>query len=243
MGFIYMLTSPSNKSYIGQTTRTIEERFKGHQKSGNGCVAISRAIQKHGWDNFEKHWYEVPDEELNAHEELMVEVLGTLAPDGYNLKEGGGNGRPCEEARKKMSEAQKGEKHHLYGKTGEAHHNYGRTIHTDDHKQKLSESFKGDNNPMFERTGDKHHMFGRTGENCPTYGRIHTNDAKQKMRENNPASKKVYQYTIDGAFVQSFVSSEEAARSLNKTRGGHISECANGKRKSAFGFKWSFTEL
>ena len=30
MGFIYMFTSPSNKSYIGQTTRTIEIRRKEH---------------------------------------------------------------------------------------------------------------------------------------------------------------------------------------------------------------------
>lgn len=125
MGFIYMLTSPSGKSYIGQTIRPIEERLRQHQFPSSKCVAILRAIQKYGWDNFEKHWYEVPDEYLNDHEELMVEVLGTLSPDGYNLKEGGGNGKPSEEVRKKISEAQKGENHHFYGQTL-----------SDEHKQK-----------------------------------------------------------------------------------------------------------
>ncbi|AGE56182.1 GIY-YIG catalytic domain-containing endonuclease [Paramecium bursaria Chlorella virus NE-JV-1] len=102
MGFIYMLTSSSGKSYIGQTIRPIHERLAEHQYESSGCRAISAAIQKYGWENFEKEWYEVPDEDLNKHEELMVEVLGTLAPGGYNLKEGGGaHGRPSEESKKK----------------------------------------------------------------------------------------------------------------------------------------------
>ena len=31
MGFIYRLIFPSNKSYIGQTTRTVEDRIKEHK--------------------------------------------------------------------------------------------------------------------------------------------------------------------------------------------------------------------
>ncbi|AGE60159.1 GIY-YIG catalytic domain-containing endonuclease [Acanthocystis turfacea Chlorella virus WI0606] len=213
MGFIYMLISPSGKSYIGQTTRPFEERFKDHQKPSSGCVAIFRAIQKYGWDNFEKHWYEVPDEDLNDHEELMVEVLGTLSPDGYNLMEGGGaGGKRCEEVKKKMSDAKKGDNHHFYGKA-----------HTNEHKQNLSNAVYGENNPF--------------------YGHTHTYDTRQKMSENHPASKKVYQYTINGTFVKSFVSSGEAARSLNKKRGNNIRECANGKCPTAYGFKWSYTEI
>ena len=188
MGFIYMLTSPYGKSYIGQTIRPIEERFKEHQTKPD-CFAIFHAIQKHGWENFEKHWYEVPDEELNAHEELMVEVLGTLSPGGYNLKEGGGaGGKPCEEIRKKMSEAQ-------------------------------------------------------TGENHPFYGKIHKDDTRKKMSANQPGSKKVFQYELDGTFVQSFASAGEAARSLGKTDGTNIRVCARGGSKSSYGFLWSYTEL
>jgi group I intron endonuclease len=205
MGFIYMLTSPYGKSYIGQTNRPIEERLKEHPTKP-GCVAIYRAIQKHGWDNFEKHWYEVPDEELNAHEELMVEVLGTLVPDGYNLMKGGGSkGSPCEEVKKKMSEAQK-----------------GRT-HPDEVKQKISEA--------------------NSGENHPFYGQTHTDDTRKKMSANQPGSKKVFQYELDGTFVQSFASAGEAARSLGKTDGTHIRACARGDYKSSYGFFWSCTEL
>ncbi|AGE53122.1 GIY-YIG catalytic domain-containing endonuclease [Paramecium bursaria Chlorella virus Fr5L] len=132
MGFIYMLTSPSGKSYIGQTTRSIQKRFEQHQ-TRNDCVAISNAIKKYGWENIQKDWYKCPDEDLDFDEGLLVEEMGTLSPGGYNLMEGGGSsGKPSEETRQKMrkakqnmseetrqkmSEAKKGEKHPMFGKT------------------------------------------------------------------------------------------------------------------------------
>jgi len=153
MGYIYMLTSPSGKSYIGQTTKTVEERFRQHQQKNNRCVAIYNAIQYHGWDAFEKNWYEVPDGDLNKHEELMIEVLGTLSPDGYNLREGGGSNKPSEETKQKIRETHIG------------------MTHTEESKQKMSESRIGDNNHFYGRThseetirqmkeaqfGEKHH--------------------------------------------------------------------------------------
>jgi group I intron endonuclease len=262
MGFIYILTSPYGKPYIGQTTRPIKERFKEHQTKPD-CVAIYRAIQKHGWDNFDKYWYEVPDEDLNDHEELMVEVLGTLVPDGYNLREGGGNGgKMCEEVKQKMSESRTGDKNHMFGKShtdeakqkmsesltgimsGEKNPFYGRT-HTDEVKQQISESHKG------KTLTDEHKQKiseVTTGDNNPFYGMSHTDESKKKMSdshkgEKNPLSKKVYQYELDGTFIRSFASSGDAARSLNKTSGSYICACANGKRKTAYGFKWSYTEL
>ena len=119
MGYIYILTSPIGKSYIGQTTRPIEKRFKAHQLKSSKCLAIYNAIQKYGWDNFEKDWYECPDEDLNFDEELLVREMETLSPSGYNLKEGGGNtGKPCEETRQKQIEAKLGDKNFWYGKKG-----------------------------------------------------------------------------------------------------------------------------
>ncbi|AGE57672.1 GIY-YIG catalytic domain-containing endonuclease [Acanthocystis turfacea Chlorella virus NTS-1] len=245
MGFIYMLTSPYGKSYIGQTIRPIEERLKEHQLPSSNCVAIYNAIKLHGWDNFEKHWYEVPDEDLNEHEELMVEVLGTLAPGGYNLKEGGGSGgKMSEEVKKKMSESRKDEKHYNYGKTqpDEVKQKIsiklkGRTL-DDEVKQKMSEAQKG-------RTFSDEH---RQNLSETQKGRIMSDDHKQNLSEShkgekNQNSKKVYQYDLNGTFVQSFASGGDAARSLNKNPGSSIGECARGERKTAYGFKWSYMEL
>ena len=253
MGYIYILTSPYGKPYIGQTIRPIKERFKEHQTKPD-CVAIYGAIKKHGWDKMKKEWIEVPDDELNFYEEMLVALLGTIVPNGYNLKEGGGSGRPCEEVKKKMSESKKSEKNPFYGMshTDEAKQkisiaNIGKTL-SDEHKQILSDANSGENNFMFGRT---HTDEARNKISESMTGRNHTDEVKQQISESNSGeknhnSKKVYQYSIDGLYINSFASSGEAARSLNKMTknpGCSIRECARGKNKSAHGFKWSYTVL
>ena len=247
MGFIYKLTlkKESRKAYIGQTIRDIHKRLEEHQQSSSKCRAISAAIQKHGWENFDKEWYEVPDEDLNFYEEMLVALLGTLAPGGYNLMEGGSSaGKRSEETKQKMREAKSGEKNYNYGKTlseeskqknREAH--IGMT-HTDETKQKLKEANSGEKNPMYGKTGEKH----------PKFGKEHTEETKKKQSEansgeKNHASKKVYQYTIDGTYVDEYDSSGEATRALGKTYGTNISACARGDCKTAYGFKWSREKL
>ncbi|AGE57988.1 GIY-YIG catalytic domain-containing endonuclease [Paramecium bursaria Chlorella virus NW665.2] len=215
MGFIYKLTyKVSRKAYIGQTIRPIFERLKEHQFESSGCRAISNAIKKHGWDNFEKEWYEVPDEDLNFYEEMLVALFGTLAPGGYNLMEGGGSsGKRSEETKQKMKEAKTGEKNHMFGKE-----------HAKESKQKIREAMSGEKHPM--------------------YGKTLSEETKQKMSESKTGekhhnSKKVYQYTLDGTYVDKFASGGEATRALGKSNGSKINECACGDRKTAYGFKWT----
>jgi hypothetical protein len=252
MGFIYKLTFPSEKSYIGQTIRDIHKRLEEHQLPSSKCVAVSHAIQKYGWENVKKEWYEVLDEDLNFYEEMLVALLGTLAPNGYNLMEGGGSkGRPSEESKQKMSEANFGEKNHMFGKE-----------HTEESKQKISDALSGEKHPMYGKTGEKTSMFGKKhteetkqkmrealyGEKNHMFGKEHTEETKQKISESmtgekNHASKKVYQYTLDGTYVNEFYSSGEAARTLGKINGSSIRKCARGDCKDAYGFKWSYIEL
>jgi group I intron endonuclease len=257
MGYIYMLKSPSGRIYIGQTIRPIQERLEEHRTGKSSrCRGIYNAIKKHGWENFVIDWYECSDEDLNFDEELLVREMGTLSPGGYNLREGGGNcGKMSEETKQKLSEATCGKKHHMYGKKL-----------SDDHKQKIGEAQRGEKHPMYGKTGEKHHMFGKThseetkqkigdgnrgkqlsvetkqkiseskkGEKHPMYG---------KTGERHPNSKRVYQYDLDGNFVQSFGSGREAGRHLGK-HGIKINECARSqdKNKTAYGFKWSHSQL
>ena len=95
--------------------------------------------------------------------------------------------------------------------SGEKHWLYGK---------KMRESHRKNKGKAQE--GVKNHMYGKTGEL-------------------NVLSKKIYQYDLDGNYIRSFGSCEEAARNLNKKR-THISACARGERKSASGFRWSYTE-
>ena len=67
------------------------------------------------------------------------------------------------------------------------------------------------------------------------YGTRNERAAKSK-------SKPVLQYTKDGQFVAKYPSLSEVGRQLGYDI-GHISECCNGKLKSAYGYIWSFTPL
>ena len=131
MGKIYIFTSPSGKSYVGQTTRDIEERFGEHQEIDSTCRAIRNAIQYYGWDSFIVDYYECPDDELNKNEKWMVDLMGTLSPGGYNLREGGGSrGKFSDDTKKKLSESRVGEKNHRFG-----------THPSEETKQKIKDSW------------------------------------------------------------------------------------------------------
>lgn len=250
MGYIYKLKNKKNgKIYIGQTIRPIHKRLEEHRTGKIGCCAIYNAIKKHGWKNFEKEWHEVPDDDLNFYEEMLVALLGTLSPSGYNLKEGGGSGgKYSEESKQKMSEVKKGEKNYWFGKK-----------HRDETKQKQREAHLGEKNPWYGKTHTEETKRKMSEAQLEVQkseeikqkmsearlGKTRSEETKQKMSEaqrgeKHHNSKKVYQYDLDGTFINSFGSTGEAGRHL-KTSGDSISACARGKRKNAYGFKWSYT--
>ena len=106
--YIYKHTSPSGKSYIGQTNnidrRALEHRF--------ACTstAFRNAIIKYGWDKFRHEILYVcfDIDESNRAEQLFILEHNSLAPLGYNLRSGG-LGHVCSlETRKRISDAKKG---------------------------------------------------------------------------------------------------------------------------------------
>ena len=107
MGFIYKITSPSNKIYVGQTKKKVpEKRWKEHcQESLSGKThALSNAIRKYGAENMTFGAIEeCRDDMLNEREHFWIEQLNSLRPNGYNLRSGGGVNELCEESRAKIS--------------------------------------------------------------------------------------------------------------------------------------------
>lgn len=61
---------------------------------------------------------------------------------------------------------------------------------------------------------------------------------KEKLMKIN--SKKVHQYNIEGTYLQSFSSVAEARRLTGFSK---ISSCANGKRRLAGGYRWSYEKV
>ena len=52
-------------------------------------------------------------------------------------------------------------------------------------------------------------------------------------------SKKVFQYTLDGEFIAEYPSTMEVHRQLGFAH-THISDCCNGRLKTAYGYIWSY---
>lgn len=75
-------------------------------------MVFTRAIQKYGKDNFTWEILESnikTQGELNILEKFWIVRLETRTTQwGYNIKEGGSNGRWSDESRKKLSDAKKG---------------------------------------------------------------------------------------------------------------------------------------
>jgi group I intron endonuclease len=132
---IYYIRNPKGKLYIG-STNNFEVR-KRQYASGNckNQTKIYNSIIKYGWDNHQ--FYEFiycEEEQLLEKEQMMLDFykpelnickIAAKPPSWLGKKH-------TEETKTKMSEAKKGEKHPMYGKT-----------FSEEYKKKLSESHKG----------------------------------------------------------------------------------------------------
>lgn len=89
---IYKITNlVSGKCYVGQTIRSIEERFEEHRRKKN--TYIGKAIRFYGQENFRIEAIDSANNQktLNDLEMQWIDKLKTMKPNGYNLCLGGGN--------------------------------------------------------------------------------------------------------------------------------------------------------
>ncbi len=109
-GLVYLIRCSKNgKAYVGQTTKTVFSRWNQHLRSGK-CRLLARAIAKFGPEAFEVAVLDYAEDldELNSLENFWVSELGSVAPGGYNLMEGGGSaGKRSDATRHLMREAAK----------------------------------------------------------------------------------------------------------------------------------------
>jgi group I intron endonuclease len=115
MGCLYKLTSPSGKSYIGISNKTLEARWAKHVEHACGkrnAGALYAALRKYGIESFTRVVLAEADDwgALCAMEIEAIKSHGTLAPGGYNLTVGGEGFvglRISDKTRAAMSAAQK----------------------------------------------------------------------------------------------------------------------------------------
>ena len=110
---VYKYTSPSGKSYIGQTCQTLTERSRldgsGYKKS----VGFYNAIKRYGFNNFTKEILKnnLTSNEADYWEQYYIKLYNTMDKNyGYNCCEGGSHGLWSNDVKKKISQSHKGKK-------------------------------------------------------------------------------------------------------------------------------------
>lgn len=198
MAFLYQLTAPNGKAYLGITNHSPEQRWGGHLYSAlkNSKLAIHCAIRKYGWDNFKKEvlvegtFAYVKDLEVKA-----IAVFNTFAPNGYNLTKGGDGitgvtFKHTDEAKAKISAAS-------LSMSAESHEKASvalKALYADPvwKAKKLSTSLRGSAHPQFGRAstfrGKKHTpetiakmQLAQKGHLGTMNGKHHTEEAKEKI--------------------------------------------------------------
>ena len=210
---IYMWTSPSGQSYIGQSV-DLQKRKGAFLRFGDryGGQKINCARKKY---NHKSLWnYTILEycdiDELDEREEYYISLYNTIN-NGYNCESGGHENKIIsDEVKRKLSEAMKGKR------CGENHPMWGRHL-TEEHKRKLSEANKGENNPMHRKHRD--------------------DETIDKIRLSH--SKPVIQFTKEGTFVAEYESAL-VAKNITGIDSSNISKCCLGKLKTAGGFKWTY---
>jgi hypothetical protein len=121
MPCIYVLEFPNGKKYVGQTIRTLHERWNDHVKTSRNPRSkgynsvVYRAMRFHGVGNIVHRVLEeitaepsVVQSILNEKEIQWIATLNTMTPNGYNATSGGCQGFICtEDIRRKISQVQK----------------------------------------------------------------------------------------------------------------------------------------
>jgi group I intron endonuclease len=120
MGCLYKIDFPNGKSYIGFTTRTFEERIKGHVKAAKSGkrLLVHNAIRKFKF-SFEAKILVIADDQnyLAELEARAISIYETLFPKGYNLTTGGEKSYAFSDSvKKKISAFMKGTKRRLGSK-------------------------------------------------------------------------------------------------------------------------------
>jgi group I intron endonuclease len=144
---VYLITNLVNgKRYVGQTTRTTQQRFKHHcwRSTVRTRMPIAMAIAKYGAINFK---IEVicscsSQEELDRMELHYATQLGTFSPNGYNLRAGNGTGSVSAETRAKLSAKMTGKTATPETRAKLSKSHMGIRL-SEDAKRKLSEANRG----------------------------------------------------------------------------------------------------
>ena len=210
--YIYLVKNQQNKIiYIGQQIGTKSlDKYKG---SG---LLLNRAYKKYGEEYFKREIIEYCNiDELDNKEKLYIKQYNTKFPHGYNLTDGG-----------------EGMKGYQYN---------------DDQKQNISNAKIGQKYPKEHGEKIRISKLGKKRDPNTINKIIQTKASKHNIQYNlnlkgqykSNSQKYILQYDFQNNILNEYQSAQEAGRCLNKS-GNQIADCASGRQKTAYGFKWKY---
>jgi len=179
-GHIYRITFPDGKKYIGQTYEIMKGKLYGYLGEYKHHIQLAMNTEKENPCELYKIIQKTKHEdikielilvcklsELDKYEKEYIEKENTIFPNGYNMQTGGKFGYTVHAVSKeKRGNAEKGEKHHQYGKPI-----------TEEHKNKVKEKLTGKEIKVFHTD-------------------INNNDLpKDVLQYTNPTTKQIIGYT------------------------------------------------
>lgn len=239
MACIYKIVNPKGYVYVGQTTNLKQRKRSYERLEVHNQVKIRNSLLKYGWDN---HTFEVVEEcsieLLNERERYWQEFYNCIGKHGLNCrltKTTDKSGLFSSESKEKMS---------IVGKTHLAkieklkasRHDWTGKKHSPETKERMRLAAIG-----IPKT--KEHIAKLPQNQKGKFRAKDSEETKMKKLLSSPRTKKVIQLTLDGQFVNEYLSCNYAAKQLGLKRGTNIHYAAKGRLKQAYGFKWAFAEI
>lgn len=223
-GFVYRYISPSGKSYIGQTCRSLRERAGGQGSGYKTCTIFYSALQKYGIENFKVEILEeVELVKIDDREKYYIHFYETIVPNGYNVQPGGKDNY-YKRKRKTTPIVE-------YDLQGNFLKNYESVSAAAQEKGCLYQTIESVLSRNYNHY--KGSIFRYLDEEPPS-----------PVKDFRTSGRLVGQFSLDGKFIAQFPSANFAARSIgkNSNAGRNIRSVCTGERLSAYGFKWKYLD-
>lgn len=237
-GCVYMITSPTNRIYIGSTIN-YKKRYAQYK-----CLACKKqtklynSLKKY---NIENHLFEIvwvgPIEEMYKYETLIGWGFNVLEKENLNLQLPKlGDKWICisEERILKISKANKGNKHSEKSKKMMSNSHKGKAL-SEEHRKNISIANIG------RKISDENKELLRIHNT----GKKHSKETILKVlnsrKSNNSCKKCIIQYDLNMNFIKEWVGAVDASKMLN-IQTSSITKCCKGERNKAGGFKWKYKQ-
>lgn len=234
---VYLMTAPNGKQYVGQTNN-LDVRTRAYKRNDGSNAHWTRALKKHGFENFKIEHYDIPTVCADIVEKFAILWYDLMNIDkGYNKTSGGKNGWMVSEcSRAQMSAKKRGVPLSAKNKeaikaswtperkaaaTGENSYFWGKK------RPKHSEKMSGKNNPMFGKFGKEHNAFGKKRLDISGIN-------SKKLGDKNPCARPV----VVNGILYSYIGGASKIEFPDKNE-GYVSTFIKNNKKSLKMFKVS----